>query len=79
MRESFGAGDLDLLCDRERDLGDGERCCDRGEPASCGGTGFAEVGVCDLVRDRPREGDLEDILGHSARLDGAVMVDDSRQ
>lgn len=79
LRDSFGAGDLDLLYDRERDLGDGERCCDRGEPASCGGMGFAEVVECDLVRDLPREGDLEAILRRNMRLDSSASVNNNHQ
>lgn len=44
----------DLVLDLDLDLGDGDRRV--GE-----GARWIEVGVCDLVLDRPREGDLETI------------------
>lgn len=47
--------DGDLVLDRDLDLGDGDRRL--GE-----GARWTDVGVCDLVLDRPRDGDLETIL-----------------
>ena len=60
--------------DWERERGDGDRRGDRVRSGFGVGALLTDVGVCDRVRDLPREGDMVSILESGARL-----VEESRR
>ena len=73
MRDSFGA-DLSREYDRERERGDGDRRGDCDRSGAGDGALLTDVGVCDRVRDLPREGDLEAILGRGNAVAAATIL-----
>jgi hypothetical protein len=67
LRESLACGVLESRCDRdlEGERGEGDLRGERERAGPGEGARLTDVGVCDRLRDRPREGDRDESMSMS--------------